>query len=123
MKKPLEQSLFNIKPERSDNDLLYELILKFGLNLTVTIKEHEIAGKKVYEIGNGELLVCLADSITNDVADGIGKLWENMKKDVTDIKCRVVFKDTGFYGENGDEVKSNSILILKQYGIDNVVTV
>ena len=60
---------------------------------------------------------------TNDVADGIGKLWENMKKDVTDIKCRVVFKDTGFYGENGDEVKSNSILILKQYGIDNVVTV
>ena len=51
------------------------------------------------------------------------RMRENMKKDVTDIKCRVVFKDTGFYGENGDEVKSNSILILKQYGIDNVVTV
>ena len=123
LEEALEQSLFNIKSERSDNDLLYELILKFGLNLTVTIKEHEIAGKKVYEIGNGELLVCLADGITNDVADGIGKLWENKKKGVTDVKCRVVFKDTGFYGENGDEVKSNSILILKQYGIDNVVTV
>ena len=119
----LEQSLFNIKPGRSDIDLLYEIILKFGLNLTVKIKEHEIAGKNVYETGNGELIACLADGITNDVADGIGKLWENSKKDNTDVKCRVVFKDTGFYGENGDEIKSNSILLLKQYGIDNVVTV
>lgn len=119
----LEQSLFNIKPERSDKDLLYELVLKFGLNLTVSFKEHEIAGKKVYEIGNGELIACLANGITNDVAEGIGKLWVNMKKNDTDVKCRVVFKDTGFYGEKGDEVKSNSILLLKQYGIDNVVTV
>lgn len=119
----LEQSLFNIKPERSDIDLLYEIILKFGLNLTVKITEHEIAGKKVYVTGNGELIACLADNITNDVAEGIGKLWENLKKDDADVKCRVVFKDTGFYGENGDEVKSNSILLLKQFGIDNVVTV
>ncbi len=123
LKDALEQSLFNIKPERSDIDLLYELILKFGLNLTVKITEHEIAGKKVYETGNGELIACLADGITNDVAEGIGKLWENSKKNDTDVKCRVVFKDTGFYGEKGDEVKSNSILLLKQYGIDNVVTV
>lgn len=123
LKDALEQSLFNIKPERSDIDLLYELILKFGLKLTVKITEHEIAGKKVYETGNGELIACLADGITNDVAEGIGKLWENSKKNDTDVKCRVVFKDTGFYGEKGDEVKSNSILLLKQYGIDNVVTV
>jgi adenine-specific DNA-methyltransferase len=123
LKDALEQSLFNIKPERSDIDLLYELILKFGLNLTVKITEHEIAGKKVYETGNGELIACLADGITNDVAEGICKLWENSKKNDTDVKCRVVFKDTGFYGEKGDEVKSNSILLLKQYGIDNVVTV
>ena len=93
------------------------------MNLTVKITEHEIAGKKVYETGNGELIACLADGITNDVAEGIGKLWENSKKNDTDVKCRVVFKDTGFYGEKGDEVKSNSILLLKQYGIDNVVTV
>ena len=123
LKDALEQSLFNIKPERSDIDLLYELILKFGLNLTVKITEHEIAGKKVYETENGELIACLADGITNDVAEGIGKLWENSKKNDTDVKCRVVFNDTGFYGEKGDEVKSNSILLLKQYGIDNVVTI
>lgn len=121
----LQQSLFNIKTERSDYDLLYELIIKLGLSLTSKITEHEIAKKKVYVVGEGELIVCLADDLTKDLAEGIGKLWEQIKQDDANIysKCRVVFKDTGFYGENGDEVKSNSILILKQYGIDNVVTV
>ena len=121
----LQQSLFNIKTERSDYDLLYELIMKLGLSLTSKITEHEIAKKKVYVVGEGELIACLADDLTKDLADGIGKLWEQIKQDDANIysKCRVVFKDTGFYGENGDEVKSNSILILKQYGIDNVVTV
>lgn len=121
----LQQSLFNIKTERSDYDLLYELIIKLGLSLTSKITEHEIAKKKVYVVGEGELIACLADDLTKDLAEGIGKLWEQIKQDDANIysKCRVVFKDTGFYGENGDEVKSNSILILKQYGIDNVVTV
>lgn len=121
----LQQSLFNIKTERSDYDLLYELIIKLGLSLTSKISEHEIAEKKVYVVGEGELIACLSDDLTKDLAEGIGKLWEQFKQDDANIysKCRVVFKDTGFYGENGDEVKSNSILILKQYGIDNVVTV
>jgi adenine-specific DNA-methyltransferase len=99
--------------------------MKLGLSLTSKITEHEIAKKKVYVVGEGELIACLADNLTKDLAEGIGKLWEQIKQDDANIysKCRVVFKDTGFYGENGDEVKSNSILILKQYGIDNVVTV
>lgn len=42
----LQQSLFNIKTERSDYDLLYELIMKLGLSLTSKITEHEIAKKK-----------------------------------------------------------------------------
>ena len=125
LEEALQQSLFNIKTERSDYDLLYELIMKLGLSLTSKITEHVIAKKKVYVVGEGELIACLADDLTKDLAEGIGKLWEQIKQDDANIysKCRVVFKDTGFYGENGDEVKSNSILILKQYGIDNVVTV
>ena len=92
---------------------------------SLSAKNNVIAKKKVYVVGEGELIACLADNLTKDLADGIGKLWEQIKQDDANIysKCRVVFKDTGFYGENGDEVKSNSILILKQYGIDNVVTV
>lgn len=123
LEQALEQSLFNIKTDRTDEDLLYEVLLKLGLSLTVKINEHEIAGKKVYEMGNGELIVCLDDYLTQDVAEGIGLLWEKVHQEGSDIKCRVVFKDTGFNGKDGDQVKSNSILILKQHGIDNVETI
>ena len=123
LEQALEQSVFNIKTDRTDEDLLYEVLLKLGLNLTVKINEHKIAGKKVYEMGNGELIVCLDDYLTQDVAEGIGQLWKQVRQKGSDIKCRVVFKDTGFNGKDGDEVKSNSILILKQHGIDNVETI
>ena len=119
----LEQSLFNIKTDRTDEDLLSELLLKLGLSLTAKINEHEVAGQKVYEMGHGELIVCLSDRLTIEVAEGIGQLWKQVKLEDSDIKCRVVFKDTGFIGEKGDEIKSNTILILKQYGIDNVTTI
>jgi adenine-specific DNA-methyltransferase len=119
----LEQSLFNIKTDRTDEDLLSELLLKLGLSLTVKINKHEVVGQKVYEMGHGELIVCLSDHLTIEVAEGIGLLWKQVKQEGSDIKCRVVFKDTGFNGEKGDEIKSNTILILKQHGIDNVTTI
>ena len=121
----LEQSLFNIKTDRTEEDLLYEILLKYGMLLTVKVNEHEIAGKKVYEMGNGELIVCLApEGLSVELAEGIGQLWESIKEQGEgNTKCRVVFQETGFYGEKGDEVKSNTLLTLKQHGIENVVTV
>lgn len=121
----LEQSLFNIKTDRTEDDLLYEILLKYGMQITVKVNEHEIAGKKVYEMGNGELIVCLApEGLSVELAEGIGQLWESIKEQGEgNTKCRVVFQETGFYGEKGDEVKSNTLLTLKQHGIENVVTV
>ena len=119
----MEQSLFNIKTDRTDEDLLSELLLKLGLSLTAKINEHDVAGEKVYEIGDGELIVCLSDHLNIEIAEGIGQLWKQVKQEGSDIKCRVVFKDTGFNGEKGDEIKSNTILILKQHGIDNITTI
>jgi len=123
LEESLEQSLFNIKTDRTDEDLLSELLLKLGLSLTAKINEHDVAGEKVYEIGDGELIVCLSDHLNIELAEGIGQLWKQVKQEGSDIKCRVVFKDTGFNGEKGDEIKSNTILILKQHGIDNVTTI
>lgn len=123
LEQALEQSLFNIKTDRTDEDLLYELLLKLGYSLTSKIEEHEIAGKKVYEIGNGKLIVCLSDRLNTEVAEGIGHFWRQLKQRDSNTKCHVIFKDTGFYGKNGDEIKSNTILILKQHGIDNVTTI
>jgi adenine-specific DNA-methyltransferase len=111
-----EENLFNagknIKDGRTEEDVLYEILLKYGLDLTQPIEEKEIAGKNVFNIGMGALFICLADNITTAVAEGIGK-W---KESVAPAICKVIFKDTGFT----DVEKTNSIQILKRYGITNV---
>ena len=117
----LHNSLFNIKLDRSEDDLLYEILIKYGIGLTEKINTHVIAGKTVYEIGAGSLIVCLADNLTSDIAEGIGKMHKEVSPDGIDSNCRVVFKDSGFNGS--DEVKTNTILILKQHGILNVASV
>ena len=114
----LEQSLFeavnNIKSDRTEEDLLYEILLKYGLDLTLPIEELELAGKKVYIVGLGALVICLDEQITLDTVEEIAKLKEQYESD--DL-MRVVFRDNGF---KDAEVKTNAIQILKQSGIDDV---
>lgn len=117
----LHNSLFNIKEDRSEDDLLYEILIKYGIELTEKINSHIIDGKTVYEMGAGSLMVCLADNLTTEVAEGIGKLYKDVSPEGVDGNCRVVFKEAGFDGS--DEVKTNTLLILKQHGITNVATV
>lgn len=117
----LNNSLFNIKSDRTESDLLYEILIKYGIELSTKVNTHTIAGKTVYEMGAGSLIVCLADNLTTEVAEGVAKLWKSVKPEGDNIPCRVVFKDSGFNGS--DEVKSNTLLILKQHGITNVASV
>jgi adenine-specific DNA-methyltransferase len=88
-------------------------LLKYGLDLTLPIEERTIAGKKVFIIGLGALIICLADNITIEVVEGIAGL----KEELTPELMRVVFKDNGF---PDDVVKTNTIQILRQHGIDDV---
>lgn len=103
----------NIKEERSEDDVLYEILLKYGADLTVPIEERSINGKTVYAIGLGALVVCPADDISLEVVEGIGKLKAELQPEV----MRVVFKDNGF---RDDVVKTNAIQNLKKQGIDDV---
>jgi len=103
----------NIKSDRSEEDVLYEILLKYGLNLTVPIEERIVHGKIVYIIGFGALIICLDNEITLDVVDGIGALKNELEPEV----MRVVFKDGGF---KDDVVKTNAIQNLKRFGIDDV---
>ena len=93
----LEQNLWdsvdNIKTDRSSDDLLYEILLKYGLDLTLPIEDLELAGKKVYVIGFGALVVCLDEAVTLDTVEAIAKLKEEYQAD--DL-MRVVFRDNGF---------------------------
>ena len=102
-----------IKQDRSSEDLLFELLLKYGLDLAVPIETRTIAGQCVYSIGLGALVVCLDDDISMDVADGIGALKEELQPEI----MRVVFKDSSF---KDDVVKTNAIQTLKRFGIQDI---
>jgi len=109
----LLSSVENIKRDRSEADVLYELLLKFGLDLAVPMEQREIAGKAVHVIGAGALIVCLADEISIEVVEGVAAL----KGELAPETIRVVFKDAGFAD---DVVKTNAVQILHQAGIDDV---
>src|SRR5690606_16164297 len=64
----------SIRPGRSELDVLYELLLKQGIDLAVPIEERQIEGRHVYIVGGGALVVCLSDDIDMSVADGIAAL-------------------------------------------------
>lgn len=105
----------NIKEFRSEEDVLYEILLKYGLDLTMPIEQKEFAGKTVFNLGSGTLFICLADDITTAVAECIGK-WKNELQPAT---SKVIFKDNGLT----DVEKTNSMQILKRFEINEVNTI
>jgi adenine-specific DNA-methyltransferase len=112
----LQQATKSIKDGRSSEDVLYEIFLKYGYDLTTPVKTETVNGKTVYIVGAGALIVCLDDEITGETVEGIAKLKEELDPETT----QVVFKDAGFADSN---VKTNAIQILKQAGIDDVKSI
>lgn len=108
----------NIKEGRTEEDILYEILLKYGIDLNMPIEEHNICGKKVFDIGFGAIIACLDNNITLDFVEGIGKLKEELSPE--ENECRVVFMDSGFAT---DSVKTNAIQILKRYNIEDVKSI
>lgn len=118
----LEQTLLDhmehIKTGRSEADVLYELLLKLGLDLCVPIENKTIAGKTVHGIGAGVLFACLAESISRDEAEplALGIIeWRKALSPAGDTTC--VFRDSAFAD---DVAKSNVAAILEQHGISTV---
>ncbi len=109
----LEQTLLtneeNIKPDRTQLDLIYEIMLKYGIDLTLPIEKHN----NIYSIGLGALLICLDDNITKNIAKEIIKLK-------SDNITRVVFKDSSF---KSDADKTNIKETLRINNIDEFITI
>lgn len=103
---------------RTEGDIVYELLLKLGLDLCVPIESRTIAGKTVGAIGAGVLLACLAERITTNEVEALAQgivAWRKELAPAGDTTC--VFRDSAF--EN-DIAKSNLAAILEQHGISNV---
>ena len=118
LEKDLVDSVEHIVPDRSEQDVLTELLLKLGLDLCVPIEQRQVAGKTVHAIGGGVLLACLDPRIGKDDAEplalGIAE-WHAALAPAGDTTC--VFRDSAF--EN-DEAKTNLAAILEQHGIHHV---
>jgi adenine-specific DNA-methyltransferase len=118
----LSESLFdaidNIRPGRSDADLLYELVFKFGIDPCTRMESRTIDGMMVYAVGGGVLLACLSDRIPSEAAErlacGIAE-WYRTLSPAGETTC--VFRDSGF---SSDVVKANVSAILEQSGIARV---
>ena len=114
----LEESIDHLKGDRTEQDILFELLLKLGLELTVPIEQKTIAEKAVHSIGAGTLLVCLAEKITavevEPLALGI-VAWHKAINPAGETS--VVFRDSAFAD---DIAKTNLTAILQQHGLENV---
>jgi adenine-specific DNA-methyltransferase len=106
----LERQMFdfidNVKPNVSRENILFELMLKTGLDLNVPVEERKIGDNSYYRIDGGKLIICLEDKITKKLVDAI--LKEKPEKSL----CL----DRAF--ENNDQLKTNTILQMEAEKIE-----
>lgn len=91
----------NVKPDRTPDDLLAQVMLDWGLPLSLKIEQAQIAGKQVFKVAEDSLYACFDKGIDEDFAKAIAQ----------DKPLRIVFRDSGF---KDDTAKTNVKQLLKQ---------
>jgi len=114
----LEASVEHLKTDRTEQDILFELLLKLGLDLTVPIEQKVIASKTVHSIGVGTLIVCLAPAITAEEVESLALgIVDWHKAQAPAGESTLVFRDSAFAD---DVAKTNLAAILQQHGLQNI---
>ena len=113
LKQTLLDSMENVKIDRSSLDILYEILLKYGLDLNIPIEEN----KNFYSIGGGSLLVSLDKEINDEVINSICEEYKKLLELDKDFKTTVILRDNSF---KNDVDKTNAIKKLEQVGINEI---
>ena len=114
----LLDSVEHLKQDRTEQDVLFEILLKLGLELTAPIEQKSIAGKIVHSIGVGTLLVCLAPTVGREEVESLAHGIADWRRDLAPAgETQVVFRDSAFAD---DVAKTNLTAILRQRGLENV---
>ncbi len=95
----------NIKEDRTPEDLLFQVMLEFGIPLSSKIRKIAIAGKDVFNVEDNFLIACFDDDITNEIITAIAK----------EKPQYVVLRDSGF---KTDSVAANFEQIFATYSPD-----
>lgn len=64
----------NIKEDRIPEDLLFQVMLDLGVELSSKIAEYDVAGKKVFNVADGFLIACFDDDVTEETIKAVAKL-------------------------------------------------
>lgn len=95
----------SISDNANREDILYEILLKDGFELTTRVRRISIAASEVFSIADGAMLICLERKLTKAIIDALADLAEK-----TDA-ARVVCLDAGFQGN--DQLKANAVQTFK----------
>ncbi|MDC0461601.1 site-specific DNA-methyltransferase [Alphaproteobacteria bacterium] len=106
----LLSSVDNIKNGRTGEDLLFQVLVDWGVDLTLPIRHEKIEGKSVYFVDDDALIACFETGINIDF----------VKQLATHKPLRVVFRDNGFAS---DDVKANVAQIFRQTSPDTDIKV
>ena len=82
----LDLFLDNIKEERSDLDLLFDCMMRWGLELSLPYTTQKVGGCTIYDVDEGSLVACFDGTVTEAVIDAIAETHP----------LRVVFRDSSF---------------------------
>ena len=93
----LELFVDHIVPKATQEDLLYEILLKAGFTPTEKIEIKNISGKKVFSVSDGGFFLCLEDTVTKELVDAVAEA------EPTQFICL----DSAFHGN--DQLKANAV--------------
>jgi adenine-specific DNA-methyltransferase len=99
--KDLLAAVDNIKPDRSPEDLLFQVLVDWGVDLTLPIKRETVQGKTVFFVDGNALVACFETGVTEEL----------VKELASHELLRVVFRDNGFVS---DAVKINVEQVFRQ---------
>lgn len=97
----LLEAVDNVKPDRTPEDLLFQVLVDWGVDLTLPIRRESLHGKTVFFVDDNALVACFDTGITEDLVKELAK----------HEPLRVVFRDNGFVS---DALKINVEQIFRQ---------
>lgn len=97
----LELFADNVKEDRTSDDLLAQIMLDWGLPLSLNIEQLKISNKQVFKVAGNSLMACFEKGVDEDFA----------KEAATHTPLRIVFRDSSF---KNDTAKENVRQLLKQ---------
>lgn len=97
----LLDSVDNVKPDRTSEDLLFQVLVDWGVDLTLPIRRETIQGKTVFFVDENALVACFDQGVSEELVKELAK----------SEPLRVVFRDNGF---ESDAVKINVEQVFRQ---------